>query len=200
MKELWTPKIFTLKGLTGENILGGVKALDIGCGLRKLPGSLGMDFIREKEVDIVHDLRSFPWPLQDDTFDLIFMNSVLEHVPDVLKTLEEVHRVGKDGARVVIKVPHFRALDAFADPTHYHFFASYSLDFVVEGTEFAHYHYSPVSFKKLGFWYGWPHPSKNPLKQLFKNFVHAHPIFYDKYLSLLFPVECVFWELEIVKK
>jgi ubiquinone/menaquinone biosynthesis C-methylase UbiE len=199
MNELWTQKIFTLQGLTGENILEGKKALDVGCGHRKLPGALGIDVIKDSKVDVVHDLSVFPWPLKDNSFDLVLMNSVLEHVIDVLKTLGEVHRVGKPGAHVLIKVPYFRSTDAFADPSHYHFFTSRSMDFFVEGTEFRHYGYVPFHFKKLGFWYGWPHPSKNPLKQLMKLFAHRFPDFYDQYLSLLLPVECVFWELEVIK-
>lgn len=199
MSELWTPKIFTLEGLAKENVLEGKKALDVGCGKRKLPGAVGIDIIRDSQADLVHDLSLFPWPLPENNFDLILMNSVLEHMPDVLKTMGEVWRVGRPGGRVLIKVPYFRSTDAFADPSHFHFFTSRSMDFFVEGTEFRHYGYVPYRFKKLCFWYGWPHPSKNSLKQLLKIFIQSFPDFYDKYLSLLLPTECVFWELEIQK-
>jgi len=196
---LWTPKFFTKKGLVKENILEGKKVLDVGCGLRKLPGSVGIDIIKAKEVDYAHNLNSIPWPFGSDQFDIVFINSTLEHVQNPLEVLGEMHRVLKKGGRLVIKVPYFRSLDAFADPTHYHFFTSQSLDFFIDGTEFSRYDYAPFRFKKMGFWYGWPHKSDNFLKQIFKDFIHKYPIFYDKYLSFLFPAECLFWELEVKK-
>jgi|SRR3989338_4511188 len=197
--KLLTPKIFTLKGFAYENVLGGKKALDVGCGFRKLPGARGIDIIKTSDADIAHDLAVFPWPVENNSFDIILLNSVLEHMPNVLKTMKELYRISKPGARVVIKVPHFRCADAFADPTHSHYFTSQSMDYFIAGTELGHYGYASGKFKKLGFWYGWPHASGNPLKQMLKVFIHKFPDFYDQYLSLLLPTECIFWELEVVK-
>jgi len=118
---------------------------------------------------------------------------------DLLGAISEVHRITKGGGHVVIQVPHFRCLDAYVDPTHWHFFTSRSLDYFVEGSGYADYNYISARFKKLGFWYGWPHHSKNPFRELIKVFSHRHPDFYDKFLSLILPVECVTWELEVVK-
>ncbi|OGF71545.1 hypothetical protein A2W54_00825 [Candidatus Giovannonibacteria bacterium RIFCSPHIGHO2_02_43_13] len=198
--KFFAPKIFTASGgFVKENILGGIKAVDIGCGQRKLPGAVGMDILSDSAADVIHDAGVFPWPFHDNAFDLVFMNNVLEHVVDVPKTMGEAHRIAKPGARVVIQVPYFRAVDAFADPTHIHFYAFGTLDYFIEGAKWAGYKYVPFRYKKLGFWYGWPHKSKNPLKQLLKVFIHKHPDFYDQYLSLLFPTECVTWELEVLK-
>lgn len=200
MSNLWAPRIYSPEGYTKENIFTkGEKVIDIGCGSRKLPGARGMDRVKDSEADIIHDIEKVPWPLPDSSYDLVFMNHSLEHVDDVLAVLGEVHRIAKKGARVVIQVPHFRASDAYVDPTHRHFFTSHSLDYFLEGTLLSDYHYVPFRFKKLGFWYGWPHPSKNPIRQFVKNLSHKYPDFYDQYLSLILPVECVTWELEVVK-
>ena len=200
MNELWTPKIFTQRGgFVKKNILGGLRALDVGCGQRKLPGALGMDILADSMADVVHDAGIFPWPFKENFFDLVFLNNVLEHVADVPKTLTEVHRVTKSGGKVVIQVPYFRSVDAFADPTHTHFFAFGTLDYFIKGAKWSGYKYVPFCFKKLGFWYGWPHKSKNPLKQLVKIFIHRYPNFYDQYLSIFLPTECVTWELEAIK-
>lgn len=197
---LWAPRIYTkTSGFTALDILDGASALDIGCGGRKLPGAVGMDILALPGVDAVHDLNQRPWPFAENTFDLVFGNHVLEHVNDVLATLGEMHRVAKPGARVVIQVPYFRCTDAFNDPTHEHFFASKTLDYCIEGTKLSQYQYTSFLFRKAGFWYGWPHPSRNPIKRIFKAFVESHPRFYDQYLSLLLPAECLTWELEVIK-
>lgn len=199
MDIIWAKKIYTKQGFTKENILGGKKALDVGCGQRKLPGAIGMDIVRDSAADVIHDISVRPWPFADNSFDIILMHQVLEHLDDVLGALGEIHRVGKPMARVIIQVPHFRSVDAVADLTHRHFFSANSLDYVVKNSGLAKYKYTNFHFKKIGFWYGWPQPSGNPLRQWIKNFIHKHPDFYDQYLSLLLPVDCITWELEIIK-
>ena len=188
MTEFWAQKIYTKKGFVRENILEDKKALDVGCGERKLPEAMGMDIRNAAGVDVVHDVNKTPWPLPDNSFDLVLFNQALEHMDDVARTLEEARRVLRTGGHAVIQVPYFRSADAFADITHRHFFTSRSLDYIPD-----------LKFKVVGFWYGWPQRSKNPLRQIFKNFIHRFPDFYDKYLSLLIPVECLTWELEVIK-
>ncbi len=199
MDILWAPKIYAPSGFAKDDILDGAHALDFGCGGRKLPGAVGMDILKLPGVDIVHDVNSRPWPVKDDTFDLTFGNHVLEHVDDILGTLGELHRITKPGGHVVVQVPYFRCVDAFNDPTHEHFFATQTLDYCIEGTKLSDYHYTNFLFRKRGFWYGWPHPSKNPLTRAFKSYIKSHSKLYDQYLSLLVPTECLTWELEVIK-
>jgi SAM-dependent methyltransferase len=197
MTDLFAQKIYTLEGFAYRKpFIGDIKALDIGCGTLKLPGAVGMDILPLPTVDIVHDVNQTPWPINDNTFDLVFLNHALEHVQDVVRTMEEIHRVCKPGGHVVIQVPYFRCVDAFNDPTHVHFFTANTLEYFIEGTNLAKYHYSNSYFRKLGFWYGWPHDSKNPLAQMIKRFIHTHTLLYDQYLSNIAPVRCLTWELE----
>ncbi len=196
---LWAPKIFTLLGFTKESILGSTRALDVGCGGRKLPGSVGMDILRLPGVDVVHSFDQIPWPFEDNSFDLIFLNHALEHVRDVVAVMNEIHRVLAPGGRLVVQVPYFRCADAYNDPTHTHFFTHGTLDYFVKDSGLSKYAYSDKLFIKKGFWYGWPHASKNPVRQWFKKFIHTHPMLYDQYLSLLVPTECLTWELEAFK-
>jgi SAM-dependent methyltransferase len=199
MNDLWAPKIYSKAGFVKENILGGAAALDFGCGDRKLPGATGMDILKLPAVDVVHDVNKTPWPFADNSFDLVFGNHVLEHVADVLGTLGEIHRIVKPGGTVVVQVPYFRCTDAFNDPTHQHFFATHTLDYCIEGTTLANYRYTNFLFRKAGFWYGWPHPSKNPIKHRLKSYIESHSKFYDQHLSILLPAECLTWELEVIK-
>lgn len=195
-RPLWTPRIYTPNGFVRDDILSGVLALDLGCGNRKLPGATGIDSLSLPAVDIVHDLDVFPWPLADASYDLVFANHYLEHADNLVRVMEEIHRILAPGGRLVVQVPYFRSLDAVTDPTHRHFFTSMTLDYFTQGTKLFEYRYSSAHFKRLGFWYAWPHGSKNPLANAFKAFIHGHTRFYDQYLSLVLPVECVTWELE----
>jgi len=197
--ELWAPRIFTARGFVKTNILNGAKALDIGCGGRKLPGAQGMDKLALSGVDIVHDFNRMPWPLKDSSCDVVLMNQALEHADDVVAVMNETHRVLRPGGRAIIQVPYFRSVDAYTDPTHKHFFTARTLDYFVAGSGLSKYRYSDSLFDKKGFWYGWPHPSRSPMRQAFKNFMHEHSDFYDQYLSHFFPTECLTWELEVIK-
>ena len=199
MTELWTGKIYARDGFTRTNVLGATVALDIGCGNRRLPGARGVDILSLPAVDVVHDLARFPWPFADSSIDLVLANHFLEHSEDVVRTMEEVYRILSPGGRFVIQVPYFRSVDAINDPTHRRFFSSQSLDYFIEGSKLFDYHYANACFARRGFCYGWPHPSKNPLKRFGKALITRHPHFYDQYLSLLFPMKCLTWELEAVK-
>lgn len=195
---LWAPRIYTPDGFVRENILGDMRALDLGCGGHKLPGARGIDSLALTGVDVVHDLSILPWPFADASVDLVFANHFLEHADDVVKTLAEIHRILAPGGRLILQVPYFRSIDAITDPTHTHFFAARSLEYFTLGAPLAHYSYSPFLFRKLGFWYGWPHAPKNPFKRLFAKFIYSHMAYYDQYLSLVFPVKCLTWEFEKV--
>lgn len=199
MTELWAPKIYSPVGFNRKLVLGDARALDVGCGDRKLPNAIGMDIIKVPSVDVQHSFDIFPWPFPDNSFDLVFLNHALEHVEDVVAVVNEIHRVLKPTGRLVIQVPYFRSLDAFTDPTHRHFFTARTLDYFVQGSGLSHYQYNDSLFIKKGFWYGWPHLSRNPLVRRFKSFITSHPQFYDQYLSLVLPMKCLTWELEAIK-
>lgn len=196
----YTQKIYTENGMTKENVFEGKKVLHLGCGHSKLPGSLGVDLLAHREVDVVHNLDQYPWPFEANSVDVIFAHSVIEHIGDIVGLFEECARVLKPGGRIVLTVPYFRSTDSFTDPTHKHFFTSQSLDYFIENSgQLSHYGYTKVQFMKMGFWYSWPTESKNALTRMFKKFISDYPRFYDQYLSLLAPVKTITWELEVKK-
>lgn len=98
------------------------KILDLGCGKKKHPGSIGVDFSDRHEADVIHNLNIFPYPFNEDEFDEIYLDNVLEHLDDPIKVMEEVHRICAPGGQVKVIVPYFRSVWAFIDPTHKNFF------------------------------------------------------------------------------
>jgi SAM-dependent methyltransferase len=197
MSTLWAERLFSPNGLTTEHVLGSAKALDVGCGQRKLPGATGLDILADSRADIVHNLNIFPWPVKTSEFDLVLMSHVLEHVDDVVATLDEIHRILKPGGSLVIQVPYFRSVDAFTDPTHQHFFTARSLDYACPATKLGTFKYTHALFEKAGFWYDWPGRAGG-LGAAIRHFFQRWPWFYDQYFSVLLPARNLTWELRSI--
>jgi SAM-dependent methyltransferase len=120
-------------------LLDGKRILDIGCGRKKLPEAVGLDRYPLPGVDVVADLNGgLPFPEQ--TFDAVWANQVLEHVPDLVELVYEVYRVLKPGGIFVAHVPYFRSKWAHIDPTHVRCFTINTMDYFVAGT-YCHDHY-----------------------------------------------------------
>lgn len=201
MHGSYAQAIYTPAGIASENVFThGEKVLHIGSGSRILPGAASVDVLALPGVDTVYDLNMIPWPYPDQSFDVVYAHSVLEHLHSTVAVMEEIWRILRPGGRVVISVPYFRSTDAFVDPTHIHFFTSHSMDnFLLREKGRSNYSYTNRAFKEVGFWYGWPHESKNPLARLLKRWMRHHKEVYDQYVSVLFPVKMVIWELEVIK-
>ncbi|NKI27409.1 class I SAM-dependent methyltransferase [Arenibacter sp. 6A1] len=54
-------------------------------------------------ADVTADICSLPF--QDNSFDVIFCNHVLEHIPDDTKAMQELYRILKPGGWGVFQVP-----------------------------------------------------------------------------------------------
>jgi len=116
------------------------KILDVGCGQNKFPGAIGIDANPRTQADVLHDLGVFPYPFSDDEFDEVISRHVIEHVPDVLSFVNELHRITKPGGRIKIVTPHYSNPDWATDPTHRNHFNSYSFNcFMPDRTPFPFY-------------------------------------------------------------
>ncbi len=94
--------------------------LNLGCGENKFPGYVNVD--KYGEPDLRWDLETFPWPWPSDSIDEIAMSHSLEHMgqqPDVfIAIVKELYRVARNGARIILRVPHPRHDSFLNDPTH----------------------------------------------------------------------------------
>lgn len=115
-----------------ESALVAKKILDVGCGWNKTPGAVGMDSNPKTHADVIHDLGAIPYPFADNEFDEIVCRHVIEHVPDVMALVSELHRITKPGGRITIVTPHYSNPDWPTDPTHRNHFNSYSLNCFIE--------------------------------------------------------------------
>ncbi len=101
------------------------KKLDIGCGPHKEDGFIGMDIYRYKGVDIVWNINKIPWPIEDDSFEYIQANQVIEHIHDLFGFFKEIHRISENGAILHIETPHYSSRNSWADPTHVQHLSAY---------------------------------------------------------------------------
>ena len=102
------------------------KILDVGCGRNKHPGAIGLDSNPRTDADVIHDLAVIPYPFSDNEFDEVISRHVIEHVPDVMAFVSELHRITKPGGHIRIVTPHYSNPDWPTDPTHRNHFNSYS--------------------------------------------------------------------------
>lgn len=84
-----------------------MKKLNIGSGEFLKEGYVNVDFYSVTKPDVEHDLSKFPYPFEDNYFDLVESDHCLEHLPNPFAVMKEIHRISKNGAKVIIKVPHF---------------------------------------------------------------------------------------------
>jgi len=93
-----------------------MKKLNLGCGEFKKEGYINLDWQESVDPDVAHDLNNLPYPFEDNTFDLIEADHVLEHLDDPFGVMRELHRISKNNGEVLIRVPHFSR--GFSHPEH----------------------------------------------------------------------------------
>lgn len=110
------------------------RILDVGCGtgtllkyLARYGDVLGVDvdeqaiaFCRERGVHKVQKIDSFPLPFEDNSFDLVTILDVLEHIEDDRGTLEDLYRVLRPGGMLMVAVPAYRFLWGPQDEISHH--------------------------------------------------------------------------------
>ncbi|MBE0660091.1 MAG: methyltransferase domain-containing protein [Bryobacteraceae bacterium] len=123
------------------------RTLDVGCGINKLRGSIGIDRNPRSKADVLCDLDRFPYPFRDNSFSRLQAIHVIEHVSDVIHTMEEFHRLVAAGGTIFLATPHYTDFSSFCDPTHRWHLNSFSFRYF--GSDNAGYgYYSNVRLRE----------------------------------------------------
>lgn len=166
--------------------------LNLGCGDDYVPGAVNVDQFAD-HVDVQHDLNRFPYPFDDSQFDEIRCMNIIEHLEDVIRVMEELHRIGKPNCRVTIRVPHFRSACLYEDLTHRHGFAWRSFDIFTDGSGI-YGKYSAARFRCENRNYT---PYK--IKALYR-LLSALPAATDNLFSKFIPMASILFVLRVVKR
>ncbi len=178
-----------------------MKKLNLGCGLDYKEGFTNVDFCvgDSFKFDIKHDLEKFPYPFEDNEFDYILMDNVLEHLEDTIKVLEELHRISKPNAKIEIYVPHCSGYMAFGNITHKRFFASGTFRTFEKGFWEKYSKKEFIVESKL-IWLD----SRNwilirPLKKLMDWLLNLRPYFSERFLANIVGIDYVKFTLRAIK-
>lgn len=92
--------------------------INLGCGTKKVRGSIGVDIVPSPAVDVVADF-TYGLPFKDNSADAVYAYHLLEHMDDFMGFMNEIWRVCRPNALVYIKVPHGSSpYVTWKDPTH----------------------------------------------------------------------------------
>lgn len=117
-----------------------MKRLNAGCGNGYKEGYVNLDILDNVKKDVKHNLNDFPYPFDNDVFDYILLDNVLEHLEaGLINIMDELHRISKNGATIEIEVPYYNSPNAHNDPTHIKFFTAYTFDWLTKEHECSYY-------------------------------------------------------------
>ena len=175
-----------------------MRILDVGCGIRKQPGAIGVDRNPASNADVLADLNRFPYPFQDASFDRIYAVHVIEHLADVIGAVEEFHRLLKPGGRLHVVTPHYTDFSSFCDPTHRWHLTSFSFRYFGEDHGgFGYYSAArlreiSVRVRLLAFW------RYLGLELLINRFRRLR-LFWEHYLCFVVRGKVIEFEFEVLK-
>lgn len=90
------------------------------CFHKRFQNQKNLDYLTADIVSPIADMHFdlHQIPLEDNKFDVVFCNHVLEHVDDALQCMQELHRVMKVGGWGIMQVPQdVNRKETYEDPT-----------------------------------------------------------------------------------
>ena len=116
--------------------------LDLGCGSRKYPGSVGIDRKPDSDADIVADIMEEGLPVPDASCELVYSTHFMEHITGRDLLFGEIYRVLKPDGLLRFRVPYVQSPRAFSAHEH----KQYIGEFWVLANVFLRRHFREITF------------------------------------------------------
>lgn len=158
--------------------------INLGCGKDIRKNYLNVDFESFPGVDKIYNLNKIPYPFKANSFSLVLMRNILEHLNDSYAIMLEIYRISKPNAVVHIRVPHFSSNNTWEDLQHKRGYGlgSFTNSNISDKFELLKYEieFSPYRFFMI------------PLAKF-------APFFYEKHLAYIFPATDLVVKLRVKK-
>ena len=187
-----------------HSFISMTKILDVGCGANKIEGAIGLDNNPRTNADVIHDLGEIPYPFPDNEFDLVVASHVVEHVPDVMAFIGELHRVTRVGGTIRLLTPHYTNPDWANDPTHRNHINSYTFNTFMPGRQVFDF-YTDIQLKPLKCYVSLAGLWRTIGIEFLVNLDQRMPSmrflrkFWEQYLSYIFRGKELQFEFEVIK-
>jgi len=167
----------------------GEPCLEIGCGMLKSKGAIGLDIRKTPDVDLLGDLeRSLPF--KDESFETIIANQVVEHIENFVQLMAELHRILKKDGKLIIHVPYFRSSWSHIDPTHVRSFTLLTFDYWLRNSFLnENYSFDKCTFRQIEKYIDADYPM-HPIRWILTKVAIRFPYIYENSMfSFLFPFQ-----------
>lgn len=115
-----------------------MKRLNLGCGKVIKEGWINVDIQKGRGIDKSFDFNKFPYPFENNVFDEVLIDNVLEHLQEPQKVMKEIWRISKKNATIRVIVPYYNTWWAWGDITHVHYFNENSIKQVLGEVDYIH--------------------------------------------------------------
>ena len=174
--------------------------LNLGCGRNIRKDWINLDIYNGEGVDVVHDLNNLPLPFENEKFDYVLSQDVLEHI-NYIALINDIHRILKKGGILKIRVPHFTSKINFEDPTHKNQFSIRTFEYFIKGNIFNYNRdvklfssiKERITFEKMSFF----HKIFNIPLEKWVNKSKKHQNLYESSILKIFPALNI--EITLVK-
>lgn len=185
------------------------RRVDIGCGRSKIEGFLGLDRLPLPGVDIVHDLKTMPWPLESNSCGWIVFRHAISHLDDIVEVMRETHRIARAGATVEIVAPHYASDNFNTDPTHRFSLGFRSMNYFCANVEWPYRYlgeqpmfelvHRTISFREAATQFPREHRSNIARLVGLESLVNRFPRVYERFLAFTIPPSEVYFRLKVIK-
>jgi SAM-dependent methyltransferase len=171
--------------------------LNLGCGDNLMPkekGWVNQDIFQFGEIDDVFDFNKYPLKYKDNSFEVIRIWNCLFLVKDFVRFMQEVYRIAKPNARIIIQTQFFLSTESANYPYNYTQTNYNSFNIFLKNAEFNKKTGVELTIIKRRWIF-----SENRFLKFLNLIPNIFPKIYGRFFYFLFPSNKLFFELKVIK-